>query len=173
MRRACGTPGMSLPVEDLLPTLRIPFGKVRLVEIQYRVKTQAEPQHILLALGFGKIFEILYRKISGFAFNRSGGQVKGLPENHRKLFRALANLQAEFFGLLKGDEYRALVALNLRKHKQRQNVRAGIIPPGDNVVGKNALSEDPRLLPGFGHGLDLGDHQFGKMRRDFLENIRM
>ena len=38
---------------------------------------------------------------------------------------------------------------------------------------ENALPEDPRLLPGFGHGLDLGDHQFGEMRRDFLENIRM
>ena len=101
MRRACGTPGMSLSVEDLLPTLRIPFGKVRLVEIQYRVKTQAEPQHILLTLGFGKIVEILYRKIAGFAFDRSGGQEKGFQKITGNCFEPLRTCKPSSLACLK------------------------------------------------------------------------
>ena len=106
-------------------------------------------------------------------FGRSNCQVKGLPEHHWKKSRTLTDLQAKFFSLLEGYEYRTLVALNLRKHEQRQNVRAGIIPSGNNVVGKNTLPKDPRFLPGFGHGLDLSDHQLREMRRDLLDNFRM
>lgn len=64
MFRTSGAPGICLLLEDLLQALRMPFGKVRLVEVQHRIEPQVETQHRLLTLETRIIFSNLRQKDS-------------------------------------------------------------------------------------------------------------